>query len=215
MAGFFEEIGIDVNNEELNKPQQVNTGGGLLAPGVYKMTIDKVYATKADSGAVRLNAELKFKREDGSEGTFFWNTYVKSGDAKGNKATYTDKNGKEVPLPGVIEMRHFFKAAGVENPEIKDAVIEVFGEQTPVKALPELTGKVVTVGVRHQYDDYREKDVAFVDTFLDKDGKNSDGEFLEDKLKEKIEKSPFKEGKKKKKEEPKQEQTNLEANPWA
>jgi hypothetical protein len=214
MAGFFDSLGIDLNNEELNQAQQVSTGGGLIAPGVYKMTIDKAYATKADSGAVKLNVEFKYKREDGTDGTFFWHTYVQSGDAKGNKATYTGKDGKEHPLPGVVEMRRLFKSAGVENPAVKDATIELFGEPTQVKALPELTGKVVTVGIRHQYDDYREKDVAFVDAFLDKDGKNSQGEYLEDKLKEKIEKSPYKESKKKK-EEPKQEtKTNLEASPW-
>jgi len=30
---FFDSLGIDVNNEELNKAQQVSTGGGILAPG--------------------------------------------------------------------------------------------------------------------------------------------------------------------------------------
>jgi hypothetical protein len=215
MAGFFSDLGIDTNAPELNQAQKVSTGG-LLAPGVYEMVIDKVYATKADSGAVRLNAELKYQREDGSEGTFFWNTWVQSGDEKGNKATYTDKNGNQKPLPGVIEMRHFFKSAGVEDPQVKPATIEVFGEPTEVKALPELTGKKVLVGIRHMYDDYKEQDVAFVDTFLSANGKNSDGEDLREKLEEKIKKNPYKKakGKKEPKKETKAPTENVE-NPWA
>ena len=212
--GFFSDIGLDTNSEEMNKTQKV-VSGGILAPGVYKMQIDKVYAVKKDSGAVQLNVEFKYPKEDGEEGKFFWNSYVQSGDEKGNKATYTDKNtGKEKPLPGVLEFRQLCQAAGIDNPKTVDATIELFGEPTPVKAIPEMTGKVVTVGIRNMYDDYREQDVAFVELFLDRDGKNSKGEDLLDKLKEKIEKTPYKKSKKKK-EAPKAEAPveNTES-PW-
>jgi len=209
--GFFENLITDEIKNEVEAPQEV-AAGGLIKPGVYKMVIDKAYARKVDSGAVKVEIEFKYKREDGTEGTFFWGGFVQSGDAKDNRAYWTDKDGKKHPLPDLVLYKRICEAAGVPDPQVKDAVIEIFDDQVHVKAMPELTGKIVTLGIRHTWDDYKEKDVAFIEAVLDKDGKNSKGEFLEDKLKEKIEKSPYRE--KKKKKEPKQEQTNLEKSPW-
>jgi hypothetical protein len=210
--GFFDNLVTEEIKQEVETAQKVSTGG-LLAPGTYLMAIDKAYASKAQSGAIKVTIEFKYKKEDGEDGKFFWSGYVQSGDEKGNKSYWTDKNGKKHPLPDLTFYKQICESAGVPNPQTKDATMEMFGEQVQVKAMPELTGKQVIVGVRHKYDDFRDKDVAFVDTVLDKDGKNTAGEDLLEKLKEKIEKTPYvkpKEKKEAKKEEPKAE----EKSPW-
>jgi len=80
----------------------------------------------------------------------------------------------------------------------KKATIELFNEQVEVTAFPKLSGKKCTVGIRHQYSDYKEKDEAFVSGFLTDKGLNSKGEDLLDTMKEQIEKNPFKKSKAKK-----------------
>lgn len=196
--GLLEESGVDTSSEELNKTQQVSAGG-CLAPGIYIMAVERAYARKTDKGALQVCVDFVYPREGEEEmGKYFWNTYIASGDEKGNKSTYEDKKtGKELPLPGLIEFNYFLKSVGIADPKTKEATIEMFDEQVIVKAMPELTGKKLTLGIRNQFDDFKEKDVAFVDTFLDADGKNSEGEDMLEVLATKIEKTPFKKAKKK------------------
>ncbi len=194
--GIFDDLGVDTKANEMQEAQKVSTGGPL-APGVYKMAVDKAYVSKSSGGANRLNVEFVYKKEDGEDGKWFYGNYISSGDEKGNKTTYVDKNtGKDVILPGVIEANHLFMSLGVADPVSKKATIEMFGEQVEVLALPELSGKQCNVGIRNMFDDFKEKDIAFADTFLDKDGKNKEGEDLLATLVEKIEKSPIKKPKK-------------------
>lgn len=196
MAGFLEGLGINATEVEKVVEDNQSTGGGIIAPGVYKMQIEKAYVRRTDSGAEGLTVEFNYGDEGDKK--FYWTTYFKSGDEKGNKTTYTAADGSEKPLPGFIDMITLFKAAGVPDAKPKPAKIEIGGDAVDVLALPELTGKVVTLGIRHEYDDYNEADRAFVDTILDAEGKNVKGEDVLDKLKEKIEKSPKKKPRKKK-----------------
>ncbi len=190
--GIFTLLGVDTSSEELNKAVTVSEGG-ITAAGVYKAVVEKAYVTKSSGGANKVNIEFAIQKEDGSEGKFFYGNYVSSGDEKGNKTTYTNKKtGKEMPLPGLVEVNTFFQAIGVANPDTKKATIELFGEETEVLAMPGISGKKCILGLRHKFDDYKEKDIAYVDTFLDKDGKNSDGDDLLEALTSKIEKAPFK-----------------------
>ena len=195
--GLLQDTGIDTSSEELAKTQQVSAGGCLQA-GVYVMGIERAYAMKTEKGALKVSIDFIYPREGEEEmGKYFFHTYIASGDEKGNKSTYTcKKTAKELPLPGLIEFNNLLKSVGIADPKTKDATIEMFNEQVTVKAMPELTGKKVTIGIRNEYDDFKEKDVAFVDTFLDADGKNSDGEDMLEVLTEKIKKTPFKKAKK-------------------
>jgi hypothetical protein len=194
--GILTDLGVNLKDEEIVKAVEVKTGG-LINPGVYTFAVSRAFISKSQGGANKLNIDFEYIGDDGEKHPFFYGTYISSGDEKGNKTTYTDKTGKEKPLPGAIEAANAFKALGVLDPATKKASIEMFNEQVEVLALPELSGKKCVVGIRHMFDDYREKDIAFVDTFLDEKGENSAGDCLLDELKAKIEKSPVKATKKK------------------
>ncbi len=196
MAGIFDTIGVDTSSSDLNEAVKISTGG-VLAPKVYDFQIDRAYVTKTSGGANKLCIDFQYVKDDGDTGVFYYTNFISSGDEKGNKTTYT-KDGKEHSLPGLIEFNNILKALKVENPDVKKATIELFDEPTEVLAMPTLSDKKCKAGIRTKYDDYREKDVAFVDTFLDSDGKNSDGEDLLEALEQKIEKTPYKKSRAKK-----------------
>jgi hypothetical protein len=190
MASLTEMLGL--NKEQVEVEAQDVKSGFLLESNVYKMIVDKVYVKNTDSGARMFTAEML--TEDNKKFTF--STCVMSGDEKGNKNTYTDKNGKERPLPGVIQMGHFFQAVEVDilKAQAKEATIEAFGENIKVDAIPEVTGKKLIVGV-FQYENEWNNKVTIkndVKAFLKEDGTNNDGKDLIDSLKNWIEKNPLK-----------------------
>lgn len=78
--------------------QSIERVGGSYAweSGVYNSVVSMAYLDQAKSGAVSFNVILK--NAAGKElKESFW---IKSGDKKGNKTYYTDKDGKDRPLPG-------------------------------------------------------------------------------------------------------------------
>ena len=112
MAGLLEQM--DLNPEDFNDIKEQTAGGNVLDSGVYSMAINEAFIRKTDSGAKML--ELSFVSDKGED--FRWSTCTQSGDAKGNKSTYTDKNsGKERDLPGVkyIVVRGKYDAQGVQG----------------------------------------------------------------------------------------------------
>lgn len=185
---------LNIDTELLNtvEAEKVSEGTDVLASGVYTVKVDTCFLRKTDSGATMI--ELSTATEDGQK--VFWSTCLKSGDAKGNKATYTDKNGKEQLLPGVTQAIHLFQACGLdltkEEPtqgkvEYRDGIIEA-------GIFKGLTGKVFKACVR-QYENEYNGDISIkydIENFLDVDGKNKDGVAMEDKFLAKIEKSPIK-----------------------
>lgn len=71
-------------------------GGGTLETNIYKLTITLPYLEKSAGGALGLN--VHFKTESGRDlRQTFWMT---SGDDKGNKTYYENKNGEKQFLPG-------------------------------------------------------------------------------------------------------------------
>jgi hypothetical protein len=78
--------------------QSIERVGGSYAweSGVYDATVKMVYLNQSEGGAVSFNAVLQ--NSSGKElKEAMW---IKSGNAKGNKTYYTDKDGKDRPLPG-------------------------------------------------------------------------------------------------------------------
>ena len=71
---------------------------GPLDSGIYESIITMAYQGVSKNGAAFIALTLESNGRTHSE-----KVYVTSGDAKGNKATYTDKkSGKEKPLPGYL-----------------------------------------------------------------------------------------------------------------
>jgi hypothetical protein len=185
---------LDIDESLLNdvKAEEVVSGSGVLDSGIYAVKVTQAFLRQTESGAVML--EMQGKTE--SDASVFYSTCVKSGDAKGNKATYTDKKGNEQLLPGIVSLKHLFSAVGLdiktESPEpakvlFKDAEIDA-------KVFKGLKDKKFKACVR-QYENEYNGDINIkydIENFLDVNGNNSDGVSMEDKFLAKIEKSPIK-----------------------
>jgi len=78
--------------------QSIERVGGSFAweSGVYDAVVSMAYLDQSKGGAVSLNVILK--NAQGKE--LKESMWIKSGDKKGNKTYYTDKDGKDRPLPG-------------------------------------------------------------------------------------------------------------------
>lgn len=186
---------LEIDNELLNEveAEKVSTGNGVLASGVYNAKIVQAFLRKTDSGATMF--ELECESLEGKK--IFWNTCVKSGDAKGNKATYTDqKTGKEKLLPGVTQVIHLFESIGKEmtKEEPQSGKIEYNDKTIEAGIFKSLTGSRFTACIRQYEDEYNgEIKIKYdIEHFLDQDGKNSKGEDLTSKFEDKIAKSPIK-----------------------
>ena len=182
-------LGISQETVAAVEPEEVYEGGTRDA-GLYTVAVDKVYIRKTDSGANMLEAD--FKLEDGSD--FHYSTCVLSGDEKGNKSTYTTKQGKERALPGVESMTKFLTAIdSIKAPAVKGEV-EHFGTKIEALCFTGLQGKKLQIGV-NQYENFYNGETSVrndVKYWLDADGKNSAGEDIADKVKESLEKHPIK-----------------------
>lgn len=84
----------DANNEE-----EKDTLGGtfLVDSGVHNMIVEMAYVDKSAGGAMSVNLHLKNPTNNALVRGSIW---ITSGDAKGNKNTYQDKEGKTHNLPG-------------------------------------------------------------------------------------------------------------------
>jgi hypothetical protein len=131
-------------------------GGGsyLLDSDIYDMTIDTAWVGKSSGGAMNVNIVLK----SGSK-TLRSTIYITSGNVKGNKTTYLDKNGEEHYLPGfsqidsmcllatsksITELATTKKVIKVYDPSVSKEV------PTEVDMIMELLGTAIKVGVLKQ-----------------------------------------------------------------
>ena len=182
-------LGISQETVAAVEPEEVFEGGTRNA-GLYLVAVDKVYIRKTDSGANMLEAD--FKLEDGTD--FHYSTCVLSGDQKGNKSTYTTKQGKERALPGVESMTKFLTAIdSIKAPAVKGEV-EHFGTKIEALCFTGLQGKKLQLGI-NQYENFYNGEVSVrndVKYWLDEAGKNSSGDDLTEKVKESLEKFPLK-----------------------
>jgi len=91
---------------------------GPLDSGIYESTITMAYQGVSKNGAAFIALTLESNGRTHSE-----KVYVTSGDAKDNKATYTDKkSGKEKPLPGYLLGSSFANLAA--NKTLQDLTTE-------------------------------------------------------------------------------------------
>lgn len=128
-------------------------GGGVLDTDLYPGRVKVAYLTTAGTGAVAVNIQLDV---DGKEvRQQFW---VLSGDAKGNKNTYT-KDGKEFYLPGFITANSLaLLTVGKELAEldVEKKVIKLYDfdakeeRPTEVDVFVELTGQQILAGIEKQ-----------------------------------------------------------------
>lgn len=136
-------------------------GGGILDTDLYPGRVKVAYLTTAGTGAVAVNIQLDV---DGKEvRQQFW---VLSGNAKGNKNTYT-KDGKEYYLPGFLTANSLaLLTVGKELSEldIEKKVVKLYDfdakeeRPTEVDVFVELTGQQILAGIEKQTVDKTEKD---------------------------------------------------------
>jgi hypothetical protein len=145
----------------LSKPTNVvaetdTIGGGsyLLDSDIYDMTIDTAWVGKSKGGAMNVNITLKAGNK-----TLRTVIYITSGDAKGNKTTYLDKNGAEHYLPGFSQIDSMCLLAigkSITELETTKKVIKVFDPAvskevpTEVDMIMDLLGTTVKAGVLKQ-----------------------------------------------------------------
>ena len=144
-------------------------GGGVLDTNLYNTTISLAFLTKSDGGALALN--LRLKTEDGKE--IRSQQWMTSGNDKGNKNYFVDRNGDKQYLPGFnIANSVALLAVGKEISQLdtekkvinlynKDAKAEV---PTQVDMVTELLNKPITV--------------ALIKQTVDKTQKNDAGEYV-------------------------------------
>ena len=178
--------------EEVLAAVEVQTAGGgnVLDSGVFKFTLDKLFTRTTDSGAVMLHIEAHKSAVPNDKLNYA--TCVRSGDGKGNKTTYTAKNGKEVPLPGVTEAKRLMEALKVTTLPTTPGK-EKFGEnEIDVNAVLPAVGKELVLGIKIEDGEYPKN---FINAYMDTEGKNGAGEVIADKIAANIAKNPVKKAK--------------------
>ncbi len=180
--GIVEEEFVNIEAESVHE-------GGTRDSGVYDAAVKQAYIRRTDSGASML--EVDFTMVD--ESNFHYSTCVKSGDEKGNKTTYTSKQGKEVALPGVSAMRHFLDAIGVVNPGAVEGEVEHFGNKISALCITDIQGKKLKLGV-NQYENFYNGETSVrndVKYWMNANGENGTGDGILDKVTAALEKNPL------------------------
>lgn len=192
MADLLSTLGISSEVYESVEAQQVSSGSTAWEPAVYDVAVEQAFVRKTDSGANMLHVD--FITRDGQK--LFWSTCILSGNEKGNKSTYV-KDGKELPLPGVVEMNHFQAAAG-KPLEVKEGQVKFKDQTINALCLTKMTGAKLKIGVINEENTYNGNTTLrnAIRAFLTLDGKNSAGEDMLEKLEESIAKNPIKKEKK-------------------
>jgi len=154
------------------KEESDNLGGGFgpMPSGAHDMTIDLAYLGKSEGGALSLTIHATGPNRE----TFRNTLWVTSGNAKGNKTTYTNKRTKEeVFLPGFSIANHIcMLTAGKEIFDLEEETktIKLYnfkqGKEAPtdVQTIPAIMGERVTLGLIKQ--------------IVDKNVKNGKGKYV-------------------------------------
>lgn len=119
---------------------------------------------------------------------------MKISDEKGNKSTYTSKQGKEVALPGVQSMRHFLDAIGEEDPGATEGDVEHYGDKIKALCLTGIQGKKLKLGI-NQYENFYNGETSVrndVKYWMSSNGENKAGEGILDKVTASLDKNPLK-----------------------
>lgn len=139
--------------------------GGVLDSGIYTATVAMAYIIKSSGGALGL--VLNMKTDSGRD--IKQTLWMSSGDAKGNKNYYEDKNGGKQYLPGFnhansLALLTCGKEISALDTEVK--VVNVYSPEakaevpTKVEVPMDLLGKQVIVGLLKQIVDKTQKNDA-------------------------------------------------------
>ncbi len=183
------QLNIDKKEFEEIREEEVRESGTKEA-GVYDAAVDKAYIRKTDSGANMLEIDFVLANET----TFHYSTCVASGDEKGNKTTYTSKQGKEIALPGVTAMRHFLDAIGEEDPKAAQGDVEHFNDKIKALCITGIQGKKLKLGI-NQYENFYNGETSVrndVKYWMNTEGENKAGDGILDKVTASLEKNPLK-----------------------
>lgn len=151
-----------LNENVVQETETDSLGGGLLDSALYDFKVEMAYLTKVNSGAMQIN--LTFKTKEGK--TLRERGFISSGDAKGNKFTYT-KEGKEYPLPDFAKLDTLCKLAigkSLQELEPEQKTVKVYDSElkkevpTQVPVLMDLIGADITAGVLRVIEDKTSKD---------------------------------------------------------
>ena len=132
-----------------------SVGGRVLESALYNTTVDVAYLEKSKGGALGL--VLHLSTEDGQE---FRNTlWAASGDAKGNKNFYLDKQGNKKYLPGFLHanaLALLTVGKEISQLETEERVIKLYSKEagaevpTKVNMLVDIVGQKILTGLLKQ-----------------------------------------------------------------
>ena len=189
MLGVSQEVLGEIKPEEVYESKVFDTA-------LYDAEVQRVYVRGTDSGAKMLEVDFTLppEEEGGGPTPYHYSTCVMSGDQKGNKTTYTTKQGKEVPLPGVASMTKFLGAIDQMNAGAVLGDIEHRGDKIKALCFTGLQGLKLKIGVIQEENFYQgnitmKNDVKY---WLNENGENTIGDNLVDKVLESLEKYPVK-----------------------
>lgn len=142
-------------SEEIQNEKDTVGGGGVLESGLYKSTITLPYLSKSAGGALALN--VHFKTETGQE--FRQQLWIASGNAKGNKNYYENKQGEKNYLPGFIHadaLCLLTLGRGIAEMDTETKVVNLYSFEakaevpTQVEVITDLIGQEIMIGLQKQ-----------------------------------------------------------------
>lgn len=179
--------GLAIDSDIESSPVDVLGGSFVKPTGLYAARVDMAYLGKSKKGAMSLNLHFKLLGDSSIIRQTLW---ITSGDAKGNKNYYVDKNGLKRLLPGMLEADQIstitaakpMSALTPEEKTIKLWDYETSSEQpTKVHALTEMVGQDILLGL-HKCRDNKVKKVGekYVDQKADRHFNELDKVFYAD-----------------------------------
>jgi hypothetical protein len=126
---------MDLNlpqNVEVEEERDIIGGAAILPSNVYKGVVELVYLDAASSGAISVN--INFKTDSGRN--VRQTVYISN---KKKEFFYTNKDNKNLPLPGYSQMDAFFKSVtgkGIADQNKEDKVINLYNREAK-KEIPQ------------------------------------------------------------------------------
>lgn len=159
MSALLSNLNTDASLED---EKDILGGGGPLDTDVYGSEITMAYLDKSQGGALGLNLHLKTDQGREIRETL----WVASGDAKGNKTYFENKQGEKKPLPGFTNATAMcLLTVGKELGEMdtESKVVKVYSREAQAEVpqtkevLVDLLGQRIKVGLFKQTIDKRAK----------------------------------------------------------
>lgn len=158
---------IDTGKAKVKDEDLIGNSYGLLDTAIYPFIIKEAYVKTANSGAIGIHL-LFTEKKDGTGQQFEKDVYITSGDEKGNKSYWTDKQGEDHALPGFLLIDSLVKLVINPTKEISDIPTTKTATQIydydekervtiQVDMLKPLLNKPVYVAIQRQLVDKRQR----------------------------------------------------------